>query len=266
MDHVAHALRWSIDAALGIVDGLPAAASLAIVAALTALVMLVVIRRTTPQHAVARARSRIAASIYEMRLFLDDPRAVFAAQGRLVKWSAVYLACILPAALVLAVPLGLVYLELEVRHGLAPFTPPTDVVVRVELADPRTSPDVVIEPLGTAAVTAIVRAPDEGAVYARVAIERPGTHEVIARLGRDAVAKKIVADPDAAVALPERRGGVARLWTLGSEPPPATNSIVAVSVQHPERPDRLPVPWWGYWLGLSIVFALLLRRRFGVAL
>jgi hypothetical protein len=266
MDHVAHAVRWSIDALLGVVDGLPAAASLAIVAALTALVMLAVVRRTTPQRLVVRARSRIAASIYEMRLYLDDPRAVLAAQGRLVGWSAVYLACILPAAIVLVVPLGLLYLELEVRHGLAPFAPPADVVVRVELADPRSSPDVVVEPLGTAAVTAVVRSPVEGAVYARVAIARPGTHHVIARLGRDAVAKQIVADPGAAVVVPERRGGIARLWTLGTEPPPASDAIVGVSVQHPERDARLPVPWWAYWLGLSIGFALLLRRRLGVAL
>ena len=267
MDDVVHAVRWVVEAALRGLDPFAPAVSLALIAVVTALGMLVVVRRTSPQRAIARTRARMAASIYEMRLYLDHPLQLLRAQGRLLGWTGAYLACLLPALLVLGPPLGLLYLHLETRHGLAPLDAPSTVVVRVELGDGVSTRGVAVEATGAVAVTApLVRADDEGAVYARIAIRARGTHRVTARAAGAAVTKELVADPDASVVAPERRGGFGHTWSLGAEPPPDTAAIRAISVQHPEREDGLPVRWWLYWLGLATIVALALRGRFGVEL
>ena len=251
-------------------DLLPATASLAVVSALSALLMLAVVRLASPQRLVARARDRMAASIYEMRIFLDAPGRVLRAQGRLLAWMLVYLVTLVPAGIILTPPLGLLYLHLETRHGLAPLAAPSTVVVRVELAPGIPPESVAIWTAGPVRLTApLLRAADEPAVYARLAIERPGQHAVIVRAGGERVAKRLVADPDATRVAPERRGGWRRLLALGDEAPPGGDWIRSVSVQHPDREQAwlgLAIPWWLYWLGGSMLLALLLRRRLGVAL
>jgi hypothetical protein len=249
---------------------LPRHLSLALVAAITAWIMLAVVRRASPQRLVQRARDRMAAAIYEMRLFLDAPGRVLAAQGRLLAWIAVYLASLVPAALLLTPPLGLLYLHLEPRHGLAPLAAPATLVARIDLAPGIDGRAVTVSADDGLAITApILYAEDQQALHVRLAVRRPGTHRIDVRAGESSVSKRIVADPRAAVVLPERTRGLAYLWSLGSEPPPGTDSIRAVSIPHPERPQSwlgLAIPWWLYWLGLATLLALLLARRRGVAL
>lgn len=272
MDALLHAVRRACHLALWPLEALPPVVALTVVSALTAVVMLVVVKRVSPQALIARARDRMAACIYEMRLFLDAPGRVLRAQARLLGWTAIYLAALSPAALVLSPPLGLLYLELETRHGLAPLPAPSTAVLRVELEPGHEADEVTIQPPpgGQVRVTApLVRAGDERAVYARLAIAAPGAHEVTVRAGGEAVAKRLDADPRAVRVAPERSGGWRHLVSLGDEPPPGGDAIRSISVQHPAREQALlglAVPWWGYWLGVATALALLLRRRLGVAM
>jgi hypothetical protein len=270
LEAVIHALRWSIEMLVRALDWLPALMSLGLVSSLTALLMLVVVRIASPQKLIARARDRMAACIYEMRLFLDAPGRVLRAQGRLFGWTAVYLVGLLPAALAATPVLALLYLHLETRHGLAPLPAPSTVVLRIELADGAKRLPVTVRPVGAVKVTApLVRAEDEAAVYARLAIGAPGRHRVTVTAGGEMVDKRLDADPAAARVSPQRRAGWGHLVSLGDEPPPPGRVIRAVSVQHPERPQSwlgLAVPWWLTWLVAATAIALLLRRRLGVAL
>ena len=87
--------------------------------------------------------------------------------------------------------------------------------------------------------------------------------------GDDRVEKRLDADPEAERVAPDRRGGWAALLSLGDEAPPDGDRIRAISVQHGEREQAwfgLAVPWWLCWLGASTALALVLRRRFDVAL
>lgn len=261
-----HTIRRALDAALSTLDGLSPWVSLAVVATITAVVMLIVVRRTSPQRLIGHARAQMAAALLEMRLYLDHPLRMLGAQGRMLGWTVVYLACLIPSAIVLAAPLGLLYLHLEPRHGLAAFAAPATVVMRIELGAGVATRDVSIEPSAALIVTAQVRANDERAVYARIAIRWPGTHHVVVRAAGATATKEISADPNASAVAPELRGGLSQLWGLGVEPPPPTDAIRSISLQHAERTGELPVPWWLYWLGLATAVAMALRRRFDVVL
>ncbi len=278
MNHVVHAIGWCVEALLRPLDALAPWLSLAIVGALTAVVMLVVIRRTSPQRRIRHARAQMASTIFEMRLYLDHPLQLLRAQGRLVRWSVVYVALLLPSMLVLAAPLGLLLVHLEIRHGVAPLPPSATAVVRVEVAPEVATRDVEVETSDGLDVSAQVHADDEHAVYVRVHVRRPGTHTLTVYAGDEQAKTKVVADATAPLVSPERSHGIAQLWAFGADTPIATDAIRSISIPYPDRPPyfALPgwvswigittVPWWLYWLVVATVFALLLRNRFGVAL
>lgn len=266
MNAVAHAVRWVAELVVRVFDLLPPLASLTALAVITALLMLIVIRATSPQRLVQKSRDRMAAAIYEMRLFLDAPRTLLAAQARMIGWMTIYLAALLPSLIALAAPLGLLYLHLEVRHGLAPIPVPSTVVLAIELADGVDPRDVAVDPGAGVRVTAPPVATD-GELYVRLHIDQAGTRRVAVRVGDRTVIKRIDADPAARRVSPVRQAGWRHLFSVGDEPPPDGDVVRSISVEHPERARAgLDVAWWLYWLGAATVFALLLRRRLGVSL
>ena len=173
MLRIVHVLRVALELVLSPLDRLPAWLSLAVVAVATALLMIVAVKRVSPQRLIVRARDRMAAAIYEMRLFLDSPGRLLRAQGGSSGWLVVYLLALLPSMLALAPALGLLYLHLEVRHGLAPIAVPATVVMRIALADGVDGDAMRISPDPGASLTApLVYAADEATVYARLRIHR----------------------------------------------------------------------------------------------
>jgi hypothetical protein len=137
-------------------------------------------------------------------------------------------------------------------------------VMRIELGEGTSTRDVSLEPSPALEITAQVRAEDEHAVYARIAIRWSGRHRVVVRAGGAIAVKSVAADQRSAAVEPELRGGLAHLWALGAEAPPSTAAIRSVSIQYPDRTGDLAVPWWLYWFGVATAVAMLLRRRFDV--
>lgn len=254
--------------------------SLTVMSVVTGALMLWIVGFTTPQKRLERARSQLAAAVYEMRLFLDSPRRIFAAQGRLFFWFGAYMLLLLPAFLLLSIPLGVFLLHLETRHGLSPLPVGEPVVVRVDLASGvdghalTATPDPAADE--SAAALQVTAPPlyleSEQQVYVRVQADQPGEYRLVIDSGRASgrVVKRISASPGAASVYPERRSGVATFWQIGAEPPVNPDSgIEAVFVTHPDRPQDwlgMGLPWWAYWLLVSTVVALLLRRPMGVVL
>lgn len=265
MEHVVHAIGWGIEALLRPLDALAPWASLAIVAAITGAIALLVIRYTSPQRRIRRARAQMAAALFEMRLYLDYPLHLLRAQGRLVGWSVLYVAYLLPSMLVLALPIGLLYVHLEIRHGLAPLPANAAAVMRIEVAPELSPRDVAIDVDGGVAVTARVHAEDEHALYARIA-SRGGTHRLTVRVRDAAVPTTLVVARDADVVSRERRHGWSQLWAFGAEPPIASAAIRAITIPYPDRPSPFAVPWWLYWFAATTGFALVLRGRLGVTI
>lgn len=283
MDTLLYGLRSALDSGVALLtDTLPPLWGLVLLSLLTGVFMLWVVGRTTPQRRVELARARMASAIYETRLYLDSPRRIFAAQGRLLLWSFAYVAFMLPAFILLSLPIWLLYLHLDTRHGVEPLPLDTPIPVRIVLASDdgadlapgdlrveSTTPDLEL----TAPPLTV---PDEGLVYLRVAISKPGAHVLTLRAGDAVVTKRLQAgggDTDAGptVAWPERTRGLALLSSMGAEPPiPAGSGIASISVVHPPASDPwlgLSMRWW--WLHalvLATVAALAMRRPLGVTM
>lgn len=225
---------------------------------------LAVVRVTTNQSSVATARDRMSAMIYEARIFLDSPRRVLTAQARLIGYSAKYVALTMPALVLIILPIGLQFLQLQLRYDYAPLTPGESALLEIEMregADPGAlKVGALSEGLSLSAPPFVVA--DEGRVYVRLEVQRPGVH--VARLEAEGhtIDKLIVADPSVPRVSPERRGGIEGLWAMGYEPAiPSDAPVLAIGLEHPPKAvDVLGMPWWAYWMLASIVLALGLRR------
>lgn len=267
MARFAAAVRSAIDLLLRPFDALAPLWVLLVASLITAVAILLVVRVTTPARWVDRARSQVAACIYEIRLFLDSPRRVLAIQGRLLYWSGAYILSLTPAFLVMTAPMGLLFLQLDLRLGYRPLPTETPLVVRVDLD-------------GAAGQTLTASAGDWGRVtapplfdaerervYLRVVIDKPGTHELEIASGGHTVEKRLVAGAATRMS-PERSSGASMWWALTDEDPlPADSGIASISVPHPGTTTHfLWMPWWIFWLVVSTVMALALKRPMRVSI
>ena len=264
--------RGVLEALLWPFDRLPSVLGLTVFSVVSGILMLLVVGQATPQKRLKVARDRMSAAVYEVRLFMDSPLRIFAAQGRLVLWSLLYLVYLLPAFLILLPPLALLYAPLEARYGLAPLSTDEPVLVKIHFPPPAApSEEVTLDGIASLDVTAPpVFVEDEGILYVRLSASTRGSH-MVELSGRGwAVEKRLTLDKTAIVVSAERRAGLGHLWALGNEPPlPLRGLVDAVTVVHPPRTENwlgLPIPWWAYWLIVATVVALLFRKRFGVTL
>jgi hypothetical protein len=271
MASIAYALRRLIELMLLPLDRLPALGALTLLALMGGVGLLFVVGHFSSPTRVGRARDRLSAGLYEIRLFWDAPAQMGRALGRALVWAGRYLGLLTPAVIVISGPLALVYLHLEVRYGTAPLAVGVPALVRVTLAADADGRQLAVDAPGRGlAVTAppLVLAA-ERRVYLRVVPQAPGRHHLLVRLGSKGADKEVAAGPLTGRVSAERVRGAAVLLALGHEPPLGPGPIERIEVLHGERPQRwlgLALPWWLYALILSTGIALLVKRRAGVVL
>jgi hypothetical protein len=258
--------RW-MELGLAPFDRLAERWALTALSVLTGAALLVLLRFTTPQKSVARARDRMMSAVYETRLFLDDPRRLLAAQARLVGWGFVYIATVLPALVLMAPPMLLLYRHLDARFGHEPLPIRTPIVLEVDLAQGTDPSAIRLSVPDGIDVTAPIRVETPRKVFFRVEIARPSTYEARFSIGPEDVGKRLVAawgHPTSA----ERAQGERHLFASSTEPPlPDQGPFERLVVFHEPRTDGwLGMRWWAYWMLIATVSALALRKPLGVNL
>jgi hypothetical protein len=252
------------------IDRMPELLGLTVISVVTGALLLWLVGKTTPQRWVERARNQMTSAIYEIRLYLDSPLRVLCAQGRLLCWSGVYLGVMIPALAVGALPLGLLYLHLDTRYGLEPLPVGQPALVRLQLAEGIDGNEVHVQPpSGLRVEKPSLYLEAERSVYFEMIPSEPRSQELSIQVGDHIVSKRIAVAGGPERPAPERRSGVAALWQLGDEPALATGGPVQeLLVAHPPHVRHwLGLPWWwGYWLLIATLTALLLRRRLDVAI
>jgi hypothetical protein len=99
-------VRDSIDMLLGWLNWLPPLAAILVLSAPVGVLALWIFGKTTNQKLIRAAKDAMAASVYEMRLFIDSPKRILLAQARLLWWSGRYTALTLVPLAIMALPVG----------------------------------------------------------------------------------------------------------------------------------------------------------------
>jgi uncharacterized membrane protein (DUF106 family) len=272
----------SLNAALGTVfdillrplAALPPLVSLAIVSLVTAVVMLLVVRRTSNQRALEEVKRRIHAALFEIRLFNDDLRAIFRAQGDMLRHNLTYLRLSLAPMLWMIVPFVLVIAQLQFRYGYDGLETGRSVLLTAHMrgadVDLGNAPRLEA-PSGLRAETDAIWFPAAQDVMWRITPEAAGNYEVRLHIGGQTFTKTVHVSSRVARRSPERlEAGFVNEILYPAEPPlPANAPVTAIRVPYPER-DIDVFGWQLNWLvvffALSIVFAFALRKPFGVTL
>jgi hypothetical protein len=265
-------LGWVIDLLLAPFSRLPPIAGLSAVSLLTATAMLLVYRATSDQRRLAEVKRAIAAALYEIRLFNDDLTGLFRAQGEMLRQNARYLRLSLVPMLWMIAPIGLVAAHLEGHYASAGLTPGQPVLVKVAVAGSGEPLAAELDaPHGVRVLTPAVWLPAANEVIWRVALDAPGEFVVTARVAGGTFTKTLDATSRVTRRSPVRTTPTLlnQLMYPAERPLPADAAVTSISVRYPSRSIRLvrwDVPWLVVYAGLSIVFALALKKPLGVTL
>ncbi len=243
--------------------------SLVPLSALVGVGMLWVFQRTSNQEAIRKVKARLQASLYEMRLFVDEPLLVWQAQWGLLSANVRYIGLMLVPALVMTAPMVLIFAQLECFYGYTPLAPGQTAVVTVQMK----STGVGLTPALRAPEGIVVETPpvhvDGGRQISwRIRALRPIAGNLQLVFPDETLDKSIFAGRGPKY-LSERRVSSALdlLWYPG-ESRLAAGPVDWIELRYPQATVHalgLDFHWLIWLLVLSMISALLLKRSFRVS-
>ena len=136
---IASAARSALDLLFDLLTwpfgGLSPIVGLVFVSLLSGIWMILVFKKVSPQRSIQRLRRRMGAQALGMLLFLSSPRQVLTLAGGLLWSNFRYLAMILLPLLVIALPFGLTYGQLEARYSHHYLSPSDTLTATLSYAD-----------------------------------------------------------------------------------------------------------------------------------
>lgn len=258
------------DVAFRPLAALPDWAALVVLGAVTAIVVLGVVKATSDQAAMAAAKRQVHADLFEMRLYNDDVRALLRAQAAVLRHNATYLRLSFLPLLLTAVPLTLAITQLQSWYGYTGLRVNEPVLVTADLRSAAPVASTLDAP-GTTVDGAGAFFPTLQQVVWRVVPREPGDHVLTVGVGSATFEKSLHVSDGVARRSPLRPGpGLLSQLLEPSEPPlPADAPVLAIRVAYPSR-DVDVLGWHLHWLVVYLVaafgFVLGLRKPLRVVI
>ena len=233
--------------------------------------------KTSNQDKITAVKAKIAASLFEIRLFNDDLKAIAKAQWEIMGHVIRYQGLALVPMVFILPPLVLLMVQLHQFYGFRGFSPGETALLQVELAHtggPR--PDLVIEvPEGLHLETPAMWIPSLGEFNWQLAADAPGDYELGFTLG-GVTTSKTVSVTDRVVRLSPERPPHSFMDQLEwpSEPPlPSDGAIQRITIAYPEATMKIlgfswewSFAWMVVFFVLTMVFGFAIKKPMGVEL
>ncbi|MCL4243520.1 MAG: hypothetical protein KJ002_00040 [Candidatus Dadabacteria bacterium] len=246
--------------------------SLAFFSLLIGVLMLVIFRYTSNQPAIAEAKRKIRAYVYELSLFKDEVGMVLSAQRSILRENMKYIKYAVKPMLFMIIPLGLILVQLDSWYGHRALDPGERAVVSVRLApggDVMSNATLEAGP-GLEIETPALRVPEQERIEWRIRAEAPGEHTLTFGVGGESFSRKVVVSDGGLMQLSPAAytGGV---WNIlmnpGNRPIPDNPLVEEITVGYPEAEVSalgFKVHWLVIVFALSIVFGFALKGVFRV--
>jgi len=238
----------------------------------TAVVLLLIFKRTSNQDALIAVKAKITAGLFEIRLFNDDLRSMFRAQGQILRRTLTYMRLSLVPMLWTLPPLILLIAQLQFHYGYDGFVPGQTTQLQVVLkpdAVPGGKPEISVDaPEGITIVEPAVWVPSLREMAWRVDVSARGAYTLELSMGGVAISKLVDATGAIVRRSPIRvRGFLDELIYPGELVLPADSPFESITIDY----DDATVNFFGFgihWLIVfflvSIAFAFALRKPMGV--
>lgn len=256
--------------------GMPAAVGLSVISLMVAVGMLLAFRRTSDQEALDRVKRRIQAGIYEIRLYKDDLRTIFASQYAILKHTGTYARLSIVPMLWIMLPIVVVVIQLQFQYGYESVEPGDSALVIVQMTDEEAervtetrAADVALEtPEGVHVETQAAWSPALGEVAWRVGAEDPGEHELIVHVDDRRFTKSLRVSGTTVLRSPVRPAGLLGQIAYPVEPPlPDGSGLASIRVDYADADVSL-LGWKMHWIIaffiLTMIFAFALAKPLGI--
>ena len=264
---------------------------LTVVSVVGSIGMLMAYKKTSNQDGIEAVKRQIHASIYEIRLFSDDFRAIMGAQFRILGHNLRYLGLSLVPVVWMIIPFVLVVAQMQFHYGYSGLEPGETAILKVVLKENASIPTGTAGAGGAAgfssagpgdAITVEVPAgvrldseqlwiPELNEVDWRIEAVEAGNFELVVRAGVDSYTKSVRVSDHVVRRSPIRHSGgfLDSLLYPAERPLPSDAPIESISIIYPE-PGISVFGWEINWLILFIILliaiAFALRKPFGVQL
>ncbi len=242
---------------------------------LTGLAILPVFGKFSDKTKLLLAKRKIRAALYEFRLFGDEPRLVFRAQGQLLLWNARYLGLVLRPAAIVFIPILVLLLQMDILYGHRALRVGESAIVTAQMTKginlSAASPELRSNTIQVE--TPPIRIPDEHRVLWRVRAISTGHDSLALQLPRndgkfDAVHKDVQVGSGLRY-LSQRRVASLFDWLFdpGERRLPASGQVRSIDIQYPAAEFSifgLGMPWIVWFVIVSWTTMFALRKRFGV--
>jgi uncharacterized membrane protein (DUF106 family) len=276
MSFINSVLRGLFDLVVLPFRGMPAIVGLTVISVLVSAAILLAFARVSDQKALDQVKRRITAGVYEIRLFKDDLRTIFAAQLATFRHTLTYFRLSLTPMLWIMLPIVIVVIQLQFQYGYSSLEPGESTVLTVELSeeaaervDQADGTNVVLEiPSGVRAETELAWAPSLRQAAWRVAGDEPGEHQLTVRIGDESFTKSLRVAGSTELRSPVRPSGLLGQIIYPAEGPlPGGSGVEAIRVDYEDAEISL-LGWETHWLIvffiLTTVFAFALAKPLGV--
>jgi len=257
--------------------GLPAVVGVVVWSIPVSIFALWVFGKTSNQAKITEVKNKIAASLFEIRLFNDDLRAIARAQWEILGHVLKYQALALVPMIFILPPLVLLMVQLHQYYGFRGFAPGEAALLRVELAETGGErPDLVLNvPDGLHLETPAVWVPALGELNWQLAADEPGDYELDFTLDGVTTTKTIRVSDRVVRLSPERPPSrlMDQLEWPSERPLPANGAIQRITIAYPEATMAVlgwswqwSFAWMVVFFVLTMVFAFALKKPMGVEL
>jgi hypothetical protein len=249
--------------------------SLTAISFLAGLAILPVFGRFSDKAKLLLAKRKIRAALYAFRLFGDEPRFVFRAQGQLLLWNARYLWLVLRPTAIVFIPILFLLLQMDIVYGHRALHVGEATIVTAQMADgfnlSTASPE--LKSSAVTIETPPVRIPDKHQVLWRVRATNTGHGNLSLQIPEsdgkvDAVQKSVQVGRGLRY-LSQRRVASLFDWLFypGERVIPANSQVRSIDVQYPDAEFSifgLGMPWIVWFVIVSWTTMFVLRKHFGV--
>jgi uncharacterized membrane protein (DUF106 family) len=246
-------------------------AGLLIVALLTAVSVLLVVRATSNQQALQVVKHQIAADLMEIRLFNDNLRAILRAVFEIARHNGQYLRLSFVPMLWIVIPLTIALIQLHFFFGYTGIAINEPVLVTAEFKT-AVQPAALEAPPQVRIDTPAVAFPAVRETVWKIVATTPGDYALRLTVADTTYEKSVHASNGLARRSPVRppAGEAVLEASYPSESPlPPDAPIASIRIAYPERRIALfgwPVHWMAAYTALALAFGAVLKRPLRVTL
>ncbi len=247
---------------------------LSILSLATAMAILILFKYTSDQKALENIKRRIHAGLFEIRLYNDDFRAIVKSQIDILLANFIYLRHSLIPMLWLIVPLSLLVAQMQFHYGYQGLEVGKQVLLKVNLSEtalPKESkPSITItSPDELEIDIPPVWIPVTNEMVWRMTPKTQGNFSIKIGVNDETTTKSVAVSKSVVRRSPYRIKGFWNQLLYPAEPPLTGNSISSITITYPNSNIGLlgfETHWMVFYFLMSIVFAFLFKRPFGITL